>query len=51
MKRDRVDPSLVGHVLAENVQATEPIPYFRSSIVDGYAVVSKDSSALKSHII
>ena len=33
-----VQPNLVGHVLAEDVTAAEPIPAFRASIVDGYAV-------------
>lgn len=36
-----VDPSLVGHVLSDSVTATENIPYFRSSIVDGYAVIGR----------
>jgi gephyrin len=35
----KVDLSLVGHVLAEDVAATEAVPSFRASIVDGYAVV------------
>ncbi|KAL2153406.1 hypothetical protein VTH82DRAFT_4561 [Thermothelomyces myriococcoides] len=35
----RVGPSLTGSVLARSVQATEPVPAFRASIVDGYAVV------------
>ncbi|KAL8735086.1 MAG: hypothetical protein Q9181_002924 [Wetmoreana brouardii] len=34
-----VDGNLVGHVLAENVQAEEPVPAFRASIVDGYAII------------
>lgn len=43
-----VDGSLVGHVLAEDVQADEPVPAFRASIVDGYAViVDKDGSSSK----
>ncbi|KAL8702242.1 MAG: hypothetical protein Q9201_004504 [Fulgogasparrea decipioides] len=33
-----VDGNLVGHVLAENIQAEEPVPAFRASIVDGYAI-------------
>ncbi|KAI1660896.1 hypothetical protein F4813DRAFT_267299 [Daldinia decipiens] len=35
----KVDRSLPGHVLAEDVQARENVPAFRASIVDGYAVV------------
>ncbi|KAL2160430.1 hypothetical protein VTH06DRAFT_1603 [Thermothelomyces fergusii] len=35
----RVGPSLTGSVLARPVRATEPVPAFRASIVDGYAVV------------
>ncbi|KAL2200698.1 MoaB/Mog domain-containing protein [Corynascus similis CBS 632.67] len=35
----RVGPSLTGSVLARHVRATEPVPAFRASIVDGYAVV------------
>ncbi|KAL8865595.1 MAG: hypothetical protein Q9174_006807, partial [Haloplaca sp. 1 TL-2023] len=34
-----VDGGLVGHVLAEDIQADEPVPAFRASIVDGYAIV------------
>ncbi|KAL9097660.1 MAG: hypothetical protein Q9163_006311 [Psora crenata] len=34
-----VDTSLVGYILAEDVQAKEPVPAFRASIVDGYAVI------------
>ncbi|KAI9679467.1 MAG: hypothetical protein M1817_005489 [Caeruleum heppii] len=34
-----VDGDLVGCVLAEDVTATESVPAFRASIVDGYAVV------------
>ena len=35
----KVDTSLVGRVLAEDVSARENVPGFRASIVDGYAVV------------
>lgn len=35
----KVDTSLTGRVLAENVSAREHVPGFRASIVDGYAVV------------
>ena len=34
-----VNPSLVGHILAEDVRAREAVPAFRASIVDGYAVI------------
>ena len=33
-----VNGSLVGHVLAEDVQAKEAVPAYRASIVDGYAL-------------
>ncbi|KAL3427402.1 molybdenum cofactor biosynthesis protein [Phlyctema vagabunda] len=40
----KVDGSLIGSVLAEDVSATEAVPAYRASIVDGYAViVSQDS--------
>ncbi|KAK5624952.1 hypothetical protein RRF57_000668 [Xylaria bambusicola] len=35
----KVDTSLAGRVLAEDVSARENVPGFRASIVDGYAVV------------
>ena len=35
-----VDTSLVGYTLAEDVTATEAVPAFRASIVDGYAVIT-----------
>lgn len=34
-----VNGSVVGHILAEDVQASEAVPAYRASIVDGYAVV------------
>ncbi|KAL8635587.1 MAG: hypothetical protein Q9228_006939 [Teloschistes exilis] len=34
-----VDGGAVGHVLAEKIQTEEPVPAFRASIVDGYAVI------------
>lgn len=34
-----VDDSLVGSVLADDVLAEEPVPGYRASIVDGYAVI------------
>lgn len=40
-----VNGNLVGCVLAENVQADEPVPAFRASIMDGYAVVVTQDSA------
>ncbi|KAL8781868.1 MAG: hypothetical protein Q9213_005809 [Squamulea squamosa] len=39
-----VDVNLVGCVLAEDVQADEPVPAFRASIMDGYAVVVSKAS-------
>ncbi len=39
-----VNEDLVGHVLAEDVQAAEDMPAFRASIVDGYAVVVPESA-------
>ncbi|KAI4248732.1 MAG: hypothetical protein L6R42_009167, partial [Xanthoria sp. 1 TBL-2021] len=43
-----VNGNLVGCVLAENVQADEPVPAFRASIMDGYGVVvTKDNANSK----
>ena len=43
-----VNNSLIGHVLAEDVQASEPVPAYRASIVDGYAIiVSADGPSTK----
>ena len=43
-----VNLSLVGYTLAEEVRSTEPIPAFRASIVDGYAIiVSSDGPSTK----
>ena len=43
-----VNGSLVGYVLAEDVHAHYPVPAYRASIVDGYAViVSKDGPSTK----
>ena len=48
MVRLPVSGSLVGHILAEDVQATEAVPAYRASIVDGYAViVSKEGPSNK----
>jgi len=38
----KVDDNLVGFVIAETVTAREPVPGYRASIVDGYAVKSQD---------
>lgn len=38
----KVDGSLVGFVLAEDVTATEAVPAYRASIVDGYAVIAPE---------
>ena len=38
IQRVPVDMALGGSVLAEDVIATESVPAFRASIVDGYAV-------------
>jgi gephyrin len=44
----KVDDLLVGSVLAEDVKATEAVPAYRASIVDGYAVIaSEDGSSSK----
>lgn len=40
----KVDGSLVGAVLAEDVTATEAVPAYRASIVDGYAVVAPEGN-------
>ncbi|KAL8963054.1 MAG: hypothetical protein Q9193_000627 [Seirophora villosa] len=43
-----VNGELVGHVLTEDVHAEEPVPAFRASIVDGYAmIVGKDAPSSK----
>jgi gephyrin len=38
----KVTPSIVGSVLAEDVSATEAVPAYRASIVDGYAAIVSD---------
>ena len=38
-----VNGSLVGHFLAEDVEANDPVPAYRASIVDGYAVIVSES--------
>ncbi|KAK6331661.1 hypothetical protein TWF718_002208 [Orbilia javanica] len=40
--KKKVDASLVGYILAEEVRAKESVPAFRASIVDGYAVLHTD---------
>ncbi|KAJ3029899.1 UNVERIFIED_CONTAM: hypothetical protein HDU68_010786 [Siphonaria sp. JEL0065] len=35
----KVSESLAGHVLAQDVKAADPVPGYRASIVDGYAIV------------
>ena len=42
-----VNSDLVGHILAEDVTASEPVPAFRASIVDGYAVIVSDTISSK----
>lgn len=43
----KVHVDLVGAVLAEDVKASENVPAFRASIVDGYAVVVPKSGNMK----
>lgn len=43
----KVDADLVGAVLAEDIRATENVPAFRASIVDGYAVVVPKDGNMK----
>lgn len=43
----KVDVDLVGAVLAEHVKASENVPAFRASIVDGYAVVVPKDGNMK----
>ncbi|KAF8417049.1 hypothetical protein EV426DRAFT_390002 [Tirmania nivea] len=42
----RVDSSLIGYVLAHDITAPVPVPAFRASIVDGYAVVGSDGPGI-----
>lgn len=37
-----VDSSLIGYILAYDITAPVPVPAYRASIVDGYAVVGSD---------
>lgn len=43
----KVDETIVGSVLADDVKARENVPAFRASIVDGYAVVVPKDGILK----
>ena len=43
----RVSLDLVGSVLAEDVTATEAVPAYRASIVDGYAISAPTSASVK----
>jgi len=43
-KTDRTLQNAFGMILAEDLRASESIPAFRKSTVDGYAVVAKDTS-------
>ncbi|KAK4662937.1 hypothetical protein QC763_601860 [Podospora pseudopauciseta] len=43
----KVTPDLVGKVLAQDIYASAPVPAFRASIVDGYAVVVPYSGHLR----
>ncbi|PQE03803.1 gephyrin protein [Rutstroemia sp. NJR-2017a BBW] len=42
-----VNGDIVGHVLAEDVTATEAVPAYRASIVDGYAVIASEGKSNK----
>ncbi|TAQ87564.1 hypothetical protein B7494_g4118 [Chlorociboria aeruginascens] len=42
-----VDGDLVGCVLAEDVAATEAVPAYRASIVDGYALITSEEGSSK----
>lgn len=43
----KVNESIIGFVLAEDVRARESVPAFRASIVDGYAVVVPQDGNVK----
>ncbi|KAJ2905409.1 gephyrin [Zalerion maritima] len=43
----KVEPSLVGAVIAADVSSNENVPAFRASIVDGYAVVVPEDGNMK----
>ncbi|EAS34910.3 molybdenum cofactor synthesis domain-containing protein [Coccidioides immitis RS] len=40
-----VGPSLVGSILAEDIYASEAVPAYRASIVDGYAIIAPKSAS------
>ncbi|KAI8070695.1 hypothetical protein BC940DRAFT_295344 [Gongronella butleri] len=42
IKEMPLSKELVGYVLADDVYANEPVPGYRASIVDGYAVIADD---------
>lgn len=41
-----VDSSLIGYILAHDIIAPVPVPAFRASIVDGYAVIGRDGPGI-----
>jgi gephyrin len=41
----RVEGSIIGSVLAEDVTASEAVPAYRASIVDGYAVIAREDGS------
>ena len=43
----KVDETIIGYVLSEDVSARENVPAFRASIVDGYAVVAPSDGHVK----
>lgn len=42
-----VNASVVGSIVAEDIFAAEAVPAYRASIVDGYAIITSDSSSTK----
>jgi gephyrin len=46
-----VDDKLIGYVIAEKVTAREPVPGYRASIVDGYAVKGTKGHLVKSSAV
>ena len=41
----KVDGNMIGNVLAENVTATEAVPAYQASTVDGYAVIAQEDGS------
>lgn len=41
----RVDGNIIGSVLAEEVTASEAVPAYRASTVDGYAIIARDNGS------